>query len=125
MTDLLCPLCKTMLINTKDRLGYVNLDCPTLFKWDIDHGTTINYHYRLEIIINTVEHFYIPPYYISNYNFTKKSRVYKLYENHIILDQLGYEHTGNYLKLVTQVPLIHPDTESKMMERVNLLTKFL
>lgn len=130
MASFICPLCgdplkEKLTRETSDGYAeYLEMLCSRKFEWETTYGTIIKSHYLLEKIVFYTEVFYLPPFNIVNFNEKSISRIYKLYEQLTDLPEGGAMNTKSW-RFVAQVPLIKPDLEDKMLERVNLLLKFL
>lgn len=106
-----CPLCYKVCELSKVA-GVTFFSCPTK-AINFDN----NSHYKVRFNSKTeIQHILIYPYSIDSFADTSKSRVY--YSSNL-------EDKYNRWKLIMEVPLIHADNESKLLDRINKLMTFL
>ena len=137
-----CPLCDATL-EKKIPSQHINtvswLQCPTPFAWATIYKHTVISHFIKE---SHAEHIYIPPFKISNWlersNQPAISSLYKLSEIDFAKDTGAYlidespfnidcikNITFKEWKLIKELPLMKIESSEKMLERINLLLKFL
>ena len=141
-----CPLCQAVLekkFRVSDHLQHIDtvswLQCPTPFAWSVLYKQTIISHFVKE---SHGEHIYLPPFKIDNWlegsNQPGESWLHKLVEIdftkdigfYIIDDPPIYSESNDSItfkewRLITKLPFMKIESSEKMLERINLLLKFL
>ena len=112
-----CPLCGEKL-NLRKTAGIHIYSCPTKFQHENHqfHNELSHYQVVLDEYM-PIQHIYIYPYAVDNYN--DKSKIYKYIESGDG-DTLYHE-----LIHVVTTPQIHADTEEKMSSRLQMILTFL
>ncbi len=106
-----CPLCNKNC-QLREVAGLTFFTCPN-FK---DDGKEQSHYYVEYTGVTEIQRIYIYPYLIDTFLSTNKSRIY--YSD-------GMKNGQKKWEFIVEVTSIHPDIESKMLERINKLLTFL
>lgn len=105
-----CPLCGQIL-QLRRVSGVAIFSCPTV-------ASTHSTHYEVETDNrNCIQHIYIGEWSIDNFENASRSRIYK--------QTPSSDGINKRWKLVKEVPLIKPDTEQNLLDRLERLMLFL
>jgi hypothetical protein len=141
-----CPLCAATLekkfrvfehLQHIDTVGW--LQCPTPFAWQVLYKYIVISHFIKD---PHSEHIYLPPFKIDNWlegsnqpgeswlhklveiDFAKDVGFYKI-EEPPVYAKINDTITFKEWKLIKKFPLMKIESSEKMLERINLLLKFL
>lgn len=108
-----CPLCGNVL-KMQRSYGVTTVSCPTINKY---HNGEEKSHYEVEFDkTQGIQHMYVGSWGIDNFLNGTRSRVYK---------QMSTAGVAVKWQLVTEIPMLKPELEENLLNRINKLVPFL